>query len=156
MSPEEVQRIVDAFNAADVGWYFDHDVAMRAENVAAEAGRVSAEVTNRLGHRVDVLNELLSNPTRLAAFVQTFAMPMTNPIRAMVYLILGGARVVELQYAYSRSSTSDLHVTLETVSHDRLEFGSTELWDAEVLRHFGLAKLGDKPLVDGYFAFKGP
>ncbi|MBI4612135.1 MAG: hypothetical protein HY720_00835 [Planctomycetes bacterium] len=153
MSIANCGDLVRLFDYARVGWYFEHDRDDRAEHVVKEAAEVSEVLTARLGNRVDVLAEVLKDPDAFVPLVQTLVMPMTAPIRAMVYCVLRGAKVTAIDYKYAIRSRSTLEVTVEFGPHGELKFESKELWDAEALHHFGFAKLNDAPFVDGYFAF---
>ena len=85
--------------------------------------------------------------------VQTFASPMTAPIRAMVYCILDGAQVKAIRFD-SASGRAHLEVDVEYDSGEAATFTSDNLYDAEALRHFGLMKMGEAPVMDGYYAFR--
>lgn len=128
------ERIVELFRAADVGFHFDRETAVRASHVEREFASLSAELTRRLGHPVDAPEEAMANAAKFAPLVQTFAMPMTTAIRAMVYCVLSGARITRLQYAYEIEKKSRLEVTVEFAPGAEQDFASEELWDAEAHR----------------------
>ncbi len=71
----------------------------------------------------------------------------------MIYCLLQGAQVRSLQVNYEYCHSATLRVEVEVTPGETLPFESTELWDFEALRHFGLMKMGNKPVVDGYYSF---
>lgn len=152
--PVTKEALADLFRRAGVGWYMEQASAPAVEDVEREAAEVSRILKQRLGHPVDVLREMLDDPDGLTAFVQTFAMPMTAEIRAMVHCVVRGARVTSLRYEYEAQRRSELHVAVQFGSDDDISFHSTEFWDSEVLHHLGFAKISGRPLIDGYFAFR--
>lgn len=148
------EALADLFRAAGVGWYMEQSSAPTAADMEREAAEVSRILKQHLGSPVDVLREALADPSGLAAFVQTFAMPMTAEMRAMAYCVVRGARVVSLRYEYKAQQKSELHVTVQFGPNKDILFRSTEFWDSEVLHHLGFAKIDGRPLIDGYFAFR--
>jgi hypothetical protein len=157
MPPQTSPELVDLFRRAGVGWYMEQASAPSVEDVEREAAEVSRLLEGRLKlppGTVDVLREMLDEPERMAAFVQTFAIGMTPEIRAMVRCVVRGAIISSLRYEYKAKQRSELHVTLQFGPNNDIPFSSTEHWDAEVLRHLGFAKIGGRPLIDGYFAFR--
>jgi hypothetical protein len=59
-----------------------------------------------------------------------------------------------VRYEYDARRRSELVVEVEFPSGEQGTFKSAELWDAEVLRHFGFMKMGGRPIIDGYYAFR--
>ena len=153
MSTVSGQQLQEVFRQAGVGWYLKQASAPSVADVQRMAADVSRVLKSRGLSTADVFQEMVSDPDGLAAFVQTFAMPMSSEIRAMVWCIVRGASVVSLRYEYEARSRSELVVTIHVDPQKDVEFRSTDLWDAMILRHLGFAKIGQKPLIDGYFAF---
>ena len=91
---------------------------------------------------------------RLKPLVQTFASPMTAPIRAMVYCILDGAQVKAIRFDYRFKARAHLEVDVGYDSGESATFSSDDVYDSEALRHFGLMKMGKAPIIDGYYAFR--
>lgn len=153
----DTRAIVDLFAAADVGWWLggvpEAERDRRIAHFRAELAATQKECETELERPVALLVEMQREPDRFRPLVQTFALPMTPRMRAMVYCVLKGAEILEVDYAYRAKQTSRTRVKLQTDAGPR-EFVSTEHWDAEVLHHFGLAKSGPQPLIDGYFAFR--
>jgi hypothetical protein len=97
---------------------------------------------------------ILQDVTRFKPLVQTFASPMTTPIRTMVYCVLDSAQVKAIRFEYRFKALAHIEIDVEYDSGEEATFKSDNLWDAEVLRHFGLMKMGKAPVIDGYYAFR--
>jgi hypothetical protein len=69
-------------------------------------------------------------------------------------ILLRDAWVKKVDFEFTSRQGVALHVEIEDAHGGRQSFDSNELWDAEVLRHFGLMKVGDKPVIHGYYAAK--
>ena len=50
-----------------------------------------------------------------------------------------------------RSWLALLEITLEYPTGMPSKFSSNDLFDAEVLKHFGMFKLDNRPVLDGYY-----
>ena len=97
------------------------------------------------------------NPERYSsnqrAFLQTFALPVSDEIRAMVYFVtMEDADIKELKMDYVSKKTFSLRVKLELNSGKQINFNSDSIWDAEVVRHFGVMLMNNKPIFTGYFS----
>lgn len=152
---DDMNDLEKVLSDAGVGWLLQTDRDERLAAIASDLRSVQAELSKLpapTSARVGALR--LSDPD-MKPFIQCFAVPMTNRIRAMVYCLLDGAELVELQFAYKRKSSVHLHAVIELADGHKEEFDSHDLWDAEVLRHFGLMKMGNRPLIHGYYAFGG-
>jgi hypothetical protein len=143
---------------AGVGWLLEGkpttEQRVISKQIADEIRLVEAECRARLKRPIDLRDIMTTDVTTYTPLIQTFATPMTAPIRAMVYCVLSGARIRRLSYAYEERQSSRLKVIVAFADDREHEFDSAEHWDAEVLHHFGIAKLGERPLLDGYFAFR--
>jgi hypothetical protein len=157
MSPKDVDELCALFTGAGVGELFGANREERASQVVSEVQAASKELERRFGRELEppLLQQMAADPTGLKPLIQAFAVPMTAATRAMVYCILTGASVRRLSYEYEYKRSSRLVITLEFDSGETSTFESDNLWDAEVLRHFGFMKPGGEPVVDGYYALRG-
>lgn len=150
---EETIRVL--FESAGVGWALGVDRGGKAPaQILAEMEDVEEELEQRIGTRPDLLAELHSDPELMRPLIESFAAAKTAPIRTMIYFILKGASVKEVKFHYLAKQQCSLVVTIRLLSGEEETFESDESWDAEVLRHFGLAKAGGRPLIDGYYTFR--
>ncbi len=149
---ETVRRL---FESTGVGWAIGPDRGGKEPaQILAEIAEVEEELKRRTGTQPDLLNELRAAPELMRPFIHSFTTAKTAPIRAMIYFILKGASVKEVKFHYLAKRQSSLTVTIRLLSGQEETFESDEFWDVELLRHFGLAKAGGKPLIDGYYSFR--
>lgn len=156
-STQSNQEIADLLRASDVGWLLEGKPEAERRVILAEIAQAiraaEQECEQRLGHSVDLNAAMCDDPESFKPLIQTFVLPMTAPIRAMVYCVLSGARIRHLSYTYEAEQMSHLKVTV-AFPDQSIDFESAEHWDAEVLHHLGFAKVGNRPLIDGYYAFR--
>ena len=150
---DDLNDLETILSDSGAGWLLETDRDERLAAIGSDIREVQAELGKLpASARVGALR--LTAP-EMKPFIQCFAVPMTNRIRAMVYCLLDGAELVELQFAYKRKRSVRLHAVVELADGHMEPFESHDLWDAEVLRHFGLMKMGDRPVIHGYYAFRG-
>jgi hypothetical protein len=157
MKKEEMDRLVQACEAAGVGWLFKDDREGRIAQLVQDIEAVQRHHEQKLSLRMQpsLLEQLEADAPSFKPLIQAFASPMTPEMRTMIYCVLKGAAVERVSYDYTAQSRSLLQVELELPSSgQRVSFQSDEVWDYEVLRHFGTAKKGGRPLIDGYWAFR--
>jgi hypothetical protein len=144
------------FEDSEVGWVFGEDATERAQQFLREMHDVDRYYNATFHRPLDppLAEAILHDAARFKPLVQTFASPMTTPMRTMVYCVLDGAQVKAIQFEYRFKARARLEVAVEYDSGDKATFASDNLWDVEVLRHFGLMKMGDAPVIDGYYAFR--
>ncbi len=157
MTKEEMNRLVQTFEAAGVGWLFkdarEERIARLAQDIEAVQGHYEQKLSRQM--QPSLLEQLEADTSAFKPLIQAFASPMTLEMRTMIYCVLKGAAVEHVSYDYSAQSRSSLRIELELPSSgERVSFQSDEVWDYEVLRHFGTAKKGGRPLIDGYWAFR--
>lgn len=157
MNQEDMNRMVHTFEAAGVGHLFREEREARVARALQDIEAVQAHYERKLSRRMQpsLLEQLEADPSAFKPLIQSFASPMTLEMRTMIYCVLKGAAVEHVSYDYAAQSRSLLRVELELPSSgERVSFASDEVWDYEVLRHFGTAKKGGRPLIDGYWAFR--
>ncbi len=113
------------------------------------------EYEARFGGRVDLLAACKAIPDKMRAWPQALAAGVCPGLLAMVArVLLHDAWVVHVRFEFESRKSVRLEIAIEDREAGVQRFESTEIWDAEVLRHFGLMKVGEKPIIDGYYAFR--
>jgi hypothetical protein len=150
------RQLREVFRQCDVGWVFDEHASERAQQILKEMHETDRVFNEKIGRPLDppLAQAIPTDVARLKPLVQTFASPMTAPIRAMVYCILDGAQIKAIRFEYQFKARAHLAVDVEYDSGVGATFESDNPFDAEALRHFGLMKMGEAPLIDGYYAFR--
>jgi hypothetical protein len=151
----DFNKLADLLQTCGVGWLLTESRDERLRQIRSEIDALSAELKSRLAPMsVDAFQEMLNEQASLKPLVQMFASPTTTEMRAMVYCVLRGMDIAEVEFAYKLKSSVRLSIVLDdpTTGQD-LRFESTLIWDAEVLRHMGIMTLGKKPVLHGFYAF---
>lgn len=107
----------------------------------------------QLAEECDVLREAERDPSALRPLLESLASPLSTPVRAAVYVLVTGGELREIQYAYARGERSHMRIVVATALGRTIESTSEEIWDVDFLRHLGLMKAGNRPIVDGYYSF---
>jgi len=156
MNTSDTQVLASLLDQSGVGWLLNEDRDTRLQQIAQEIEETSVEVARRLApQKVQLLDEMRAAPAELKPLIQLFASPMSKDMRAMVYCVLRGMEIKEIEFAYRLKSSVLLRVVLEhNVTGQQLEFSSNVVWDAEVLRHLGIMTMGKKPILHGFYAFR--
>ncbi len=151
----------DLFAQCDVGWVFegegDESASERARQIVGQMSALTQKYEEKVGSDLPetVERRILSDVVRFKPLVQSFASPdMTSEMRTMIFCLLNGGQVRAIKFEYKLKQRAHLEVEIVTGAGKAIHFESDELWDAEVLRHFGLAKLSGSPFIDGYYAFR--
>lgn len=156
MSAQRISQLTALLQGAGAGWILDEEPEARAQQILNEIDAVEQCYHRTFGRTLDppLWEQLCTEARGLKPLIQSFASPMTTPIRTMIYCVLDGASIKSLRYVYDAEQKSELAVEIEYPSGERATFTSDDLWDAEVLRHLGLMKASGRPVVDGYYAFR--
>ena len=158
MSPADEDGLIAALRESGIAWWIAEDTPERVKQVAEEATLITAEFRDKFPIESRALGDLVErmvlDQQKLMPFIQTFAAAMSIPFRALVLAVVLGANVMAITASYEYRRVAELTVRVEFPSGEKATFASKDLWDYEVLRHFGLMKMGDLPVIDGYYAFR--
>jgi hypothetical protein len=149
-------KLASLLQGAGVGWVLHEGQDERTHKILAEIEEVDRYYQEAFGQKLvpSLWEQMSAHSGNLKPLIQSFASPMTPPIRTMIYCVLSGASVRSVRYDYEAQRKSTLSVAVRLPSGKEHMFESDELWDAEVLRHFGFFKKGGRPIIDGYYAFR--
>lgn len=105
----------------------------------------------------DVLAEHQRNPHRVSTLLQAIAFGISSQMLAMMWMVMLGADIEEIQYSYARRRTSHLVVRVRPPNGETtITFESTEHWDTAVIKLAGLAKSDEYPMIDDFYALRIP
>jgi hypothetical protein len=154
--PMDLPRLKTVFAVCGVGWMFDEDAEARANQVLIEMHQLDRYYFEKFKRPLDppISELILSDTTRFKPLVQSFASPMSDAIRTMIYCVLEGAQVMSIRFSYEFRRSVQLDIAVGFPGAEQVSFSSTNLWDVEAIRHFGLMKMGNAPVIDGYYAFR--
>jgi hypothetical protein len=73
----------------------------------------------------------------------------------MVWRIIQGMQIKDIQILYHRQQSFKLRVTLESHDGDDDEiYESEKIQDFALLRHVGILEISGKPVLDGFYPLK--
>lgn len=126
-------------------------------------GAVQEEARKRLGDRApdiseeSLLDEYHRNPLRVRAFFQALGGNRTPEMLLMVWRILQGMGVREVQLNYHRQQSFEVRVILESPEGETDDpYVSRNIHDFALFRHIGILEIGGTPVFDGFYALKVP
>ena len=165
MSQSSAEILETLFRKNGLGWMIDMyappDQAIPA--YVALLDRVAAEYRSRCGVAVSFAPEALQaeaerNPHKVQAFLQLLRPDRSPAMLVMVWRVLQGLSISEVVMNYRERDSFRLGFTLARPAEsgqDQLEtYESTDISDAALVRHLGMAKVGGKPLFDGFYALR--
>jgi hypothetical protein len=125
--------------------------------------RIAAEYRSRCGVALSFAPDTLHaeaerNPHKVQAFLQLLRPNRSAAMLVMVWRVLQGLSIREVDMNYRERDSFRLSFTLARPGdsgQDQLEtYESTDIGDAALLRHLGVTKVGGKPLFDGFYALR--
>ena len=156
MSEVREQELSHLLVQAGVGWLVRDP--RNATGLLQHLDQAAEEYNRRFRTRADLLAACKAMPEKMRAFLQNLGAGVTPPILAMVArIVLRDAEVLAVRFEFaSRQDSLSLHVEIHDPECGAQNFDSTDIWDAQVLRHFGLLMVGHKPAIAGYYAANMP
>ncbi|HQU44157.1 MAG TPA: hypothetical protein PK867_15160 [Pirellulales bacterium] len=123
--------------------------------------RVAAEYQRRLGLKVSfsppqLEAEAKRNPHKVKAFLQALGFSNSPEMLVMVWRILQGlsVREVKVNYREHEGFALDVCLVLPGDGEDLERYHSTDINDATLLRHFGVATINGEPLFEGFYPLR--
>jgi hypothetical protein len=165
MSQSSAEILETLLRENGLGWMIDMyappDQAI--PTYASLLDRVAAEYRSRCGVAVSFTPQTLQaeaerNPHKVQAFLQLLRPDRSPAMLVMVWRVLQGLSISEVVMNYRERESFRLGFTLARPAEsgqDQLEtYESTDISDAALVRHLGVAKVGGKPLFDGFYALR--
>jgi hypothetical protein len=152
----KLERLKKAIASTGGSWLLDlWDPDPQAELKFLETGleEFVREYQQRFGDRPDPFALLESNPTKATAFFHMDTLMLSTEMKIMVWRILLGCEIIQVDLQYRADLEPSLLVVL------RPPYGKTEEryrsnrgLDYQVFRHFGMAGIFSKFILQGYYA----
>jgi hypothetical protein len=164
MTPESSVVLERLLRGNDLGWMIDmyapKDRAIPFLLQQLEA--VTAEYRRRVKANVAFTPEALTaeaerNPHKIRAFLQALAATRSPEMLVMVWRILQGVSIRQVDMSYREQEAFSLVVILACpgVEHDDLErYSSQDINDAALVRYFGITTVNGRPVFDGFFPLR--
>ena len=116
------------------------------ERLGADAPRLSEET---------LAAEYQQNPHRVRAFLQALGGQRSPQMLLMVWRILQGMEVKQLQVQFQRQQEFQLRVVLESpYGEEDAPYVSDSILDFALLRQLGMQEAGGAPAFDGFYPLR--
>lgn len=141
--------MLDAFKTPEEAYLYFSDLLQPVEQLARQ--RFGQEV---LGLSAQALGTAYGrSPHKVRAFIQAMGESNSAEMLIMVWRILQGMEIQHLEMKYVLSSEFSLAVTLRSPYGEPDEtYHSDNIDDAALVRHFGVMKIDERPILDGFYA----
>lgn len=148
----------------DLGWMIDQHTPK--DQAIPSLLKLLGEVRDEYQRRVQVdgpftpdalAAEAKGNPHRVRAFLQSLAASRSPDMLVMVWRVLQGLRIRQLDMSYHELTAFRLVVVLARPGEDQdgLEsYSSGDIKDAALVRHFGISTIEGRPLFDSYYPLR--
>lgn len=164
MSQPSTAVLEDLLRANGLAWMMDayHPPQKVLQGLLLLLERVAAEYHRRLGYAVSFSPQQLEaeakrNPHKIKAFLQALGISNSPEMLVMVWRVLQGISIRQVAVDYRERQGFGLDVWLampdeggETLEHYR----SSDINDATLLRHFGVATINGEPLFEGFYPLR--
>lgn len=103
-----------------------------------------------------LLHEQKGNPHRVRALLQILPAVRSPDMLVMAWRIMQGMNIDSIRMEYEQEQSFLLRVRLKSMyeGNEPEEYETTDIDDAVVLRHFGIMKMNDRPVFDGFYPLR--
>lgn len=102
-----------------------------------------------------LVEEYNRNPLKIKGFLQALGGTRTPEMLLMVWRIIQGMEIQELQIAYQRQQSFEVRVVLVSPYGEPEEpYISRSINDFALFRHIGIMEISGAPVFDGFYALK--
>lgn len=140
------------------GWlltFWGPDADKHLDKLVAELKGFIQEYRRRFKEAPDILELVEVNPAKAAAFFQLDTLMASRTMKIMVWRLLLGGEIAELDFHYKAGEPASFRVRLVMPVGEEETYQSHDASDVRILRHVGVAGVEGQALLQGYYAFKG-
>ncbi len=163
MSGNLPNTLEEAIRQSGEGWLIDTfappDRAMEhlrrsLESVNLRAQELLGENAPNLSES-SIIMEFAHHPQMIRGFFQAFGGTRTPDMLLMVWRIIEGMEIKDVELHYERQENFVVRVTLESIDGGANEvYESKNIQDFALFRHIGIIEIGNKPVLDGFYPLK--
>jgi hypothetical protein len=142
-----------------IDWFAPPEKAMGHIRDTLQA--VHRQAQERLGEgapdlsEAAIVEEYRRKPRQVRAFFQALGGSRTPEMLLMVWRIIQGMEVKDIQLSYHRQKSFKVDVVLESQDGEQDErYTSTNVHDFALFRHIGILEIGGRPVLDGFYALR--
>lgn len=163
MSTAGTQSLEEVIRQSGEGWLIDwfapRERAMA--HICKTLDDVSHLARQRLGGSAPMLSEASlvreygRHPSQVRAFFQALGGTRTPEMLLMVWRIIQGMEIKEVQVSYVQKKSFDMRVILSSPYGEQDEpYESKNIHDFALLGHIGSFEISGKPVFDGFYAMR--
>jgi hypothetical protein len=163
MNAEIESTLEGAIRKSGEGWIIDTFAPREAalDHILQTLDKVNELAKSRLGVSAPDLSpqaladEFDRNPARVRGFFQVLGGSRTAEMLLMVWRIMQGMEIKDVQLSYRWQK--DFHVRVVLVSpygDEDVPYESSEINDFAIFRHIGVLQIGDRPVFDGFYPLR--
>jgi hypothetical protein len=163
MSSALTSPLEEAIRGAGEGWLIDwfappNEALNHIRRVLAEVHRRAQE---RLGADAPdlsepaIIKEYQRHPSQVKGFFQALGGTRTPDMLLMVWRIIQGMEIKDVQLTYRRREHFHVRVILESPHGvEDTPYESDRINDFALFRHMGIMEVGDAPVLDGFYPLR--
>jgi|SRR5579884_2108929 len=140
------------------GWllsYWGQDADKQLDKLVAQLKDFAQEYRRRFKETPDLLELVDVNPAKAAAFFQLDTLMASRTMKVMIWRLLLGSEIAELEFRYKADEPASFRIRLVTPYGEEETYQSNDASDFRILRHIGITGIGGQSTLQGYYAFKG-
>lgn len=164
MSQDSAAVLEQLLRDNDLGWTIDLPPSKEQalSHLLDRLDKAAAEYLRRIQVEISFEPAALAagaekNPHKIRAFLQSLLTTRSPEMLVMVWRILHGLSIREVEMKYQEEVMFSLVVVLVPpgAGPDELEsYRSEDINDASLVRHFGISTINGKPFFDGFFPLR--
>ena len=163
MSTAQMSALEETIRQSGEGWIIDwfapKDEALN--HIRAALGQVQQRARERLdGNAPDLSENALvaeygRNPQKVRGFFQALGGTRTPEMLLMVWRIIQGMEIKEIQLSYQRQQAFEVRVVLQSpYGEEDAPYLSSNIHDFALFRQIGVHEISGRPVFDGFYALK--
>jgi hypothetical protein len=148
----QVRRAIEDAGESWLLNFWGPDSDRNLEAVGQQIREFQEQYAKRFGERPDPFALFQSQPFKAKAFFQNDTFMVSAEMKVMIWRILLGCEIAEVEFKYTLDQAPSLRITLQTPDGQRETYSGKSVWDFKVLRHFGASSRDDRLILQGYYA----
>jgi hypothetical protein len=163
MNPTPIISLEEAIRQAGEGWLIDSFAppTEAMNHIRRALAAVEQRAQERFGENapdfreVAVVEEYRRHPSQVRGFFQALGGTSTPDMLLMVWRIIQGMEIKDVQLAYHRKNVFRLRVILESpYGEEDAPYESIKINDFTLFRHIGIMEIDHLPVFDGFYPLR--
>ena len=163
MSTAQISALEEAIRQSGGGWIIDWFTPK--EEALSHLRKTLVQVHQRARERLGgnapdltedaIVAEYQRNPQKVRGFFQALGGTRTPDMLLMVWRIIQGMEIKDIQLSYHRQREFEVRVVLQSpYGEEDAPYVSSNIHDFALLRQIGVHEISGRPVFDGFYALK--